>query len=186
MGFPLEYARLIPEKTKTLCVALLLSALYPSWHKDVKSGIISFENITLGQFVDLEIFISRDYRKTMYEIINILYPDNINGDEMFSQYWPGVERYLKWRITLYKNYKNLFGISDDERDEMEDLLDSKLDLAYSWYDNIMTLADEKFLNIDPVLQRPLIEALNYLAWHKTKIERETERMKIQNAENRIR
>jgi hypothetical protein len=186
MGIPLEFTKLMPEKTKTLAVTLIIATLYPSWNKNVNPRRISFENITLGQFVDLEIFISRDYRKTMYEIINILYPDNVNDNEMFSQYWPGVERYLKWRITLYKNYKNLFGISDDERDEMEDLLDSKLDLAYSWYDNIMTLADEKFLNIDPVLQRPLIEALNYLAWHKTKLEKEAENIKMQQAQNRIR
>jgi hypothetical protein len=38
----------------------------------------------------------------------------------------------------------------------------------------MILADGKFLNIEAVTDRPLVEALNYLAWNKTKIEREAE------------
>jgi hypothetical protein len=186
MGIPLEFAKLIPEKTKTLAVTLIIATLYPSWNKNVKPGLISFENITLGQFVDLEIYISRDYRKTMKEIINVLYSIDIKDNEMFSDYWPGVERYLKWRITLYNNYKNLFGMGGDDDIEIDDLPNNKVDLAYSWYEHIMVLSDEKFLNIDPVLQRPLIEALNYLAWHKTKLEKEAENIKMQQAQNRIR
>jgi hypothetical protein len=186
LGLPIATVKLIPEKTKTLAVALIITALYPSWNKEVKPNIISFEKITLGQFIDLEVYISRDYRKTMLDLIKVLYNTDVNQNELFGQYWPGVERYLRWRITLYKQYKNLFNVGDDTEYENEDITDIKTDLAYGWYDHIMTLADEKFLNIEPVLNKPLIEALNYLAWYKTKIEREAEAVRVKQAKAQMR
>lgn len=174
MGIPLPSVKLMPEKTKTLAVSLIIATLYPSWNKQTKQGMINLNNITLGQFVDLEVFVSRNYRKTIKEIINVLYNIEVNENDSFTTYWPGIEMYLKWRITLYHNYKNLFDIGPDNEEVSEDLPYNKVDLAYNWYEHIMTLADEKFLNIEPVLNRPLIEALNYLAWYKTKLAKEME------------
>jgi hypothetical protein len=46
----------------------------------------------------------------------------------------------------------------------------------------MILADGKFLNIEPALNRPLLEALNYLAWNKTQIERQAEEIRLAKAQ----
>lgn len=177
IGLPLDIVKIIPDKTKALAVALITATLYPSWYKAIKPELISFDNITLGQFIDLEIFVSRGYQKNIKEIINILHDAKVSEDESFTQYWPSIELYLKWRITLYNAYKNLFNIGGDIEDDGDYSADNKTDLAYGWYDNIMVLADEKFLNIEPVLQQPLVSALNYLAWNKTKMEREAEQLR---------
>lgn len=177
IGLPFDVVKIIPEKTKTLAIALITTALYPSWNKSIKPGLISFDNMTLGQFIDLEVFVSRGYQKNIKEIINILHNTEVSEDELFTAYWPSIELYLKWRITLYNAYKNLFNIGGDDDDEGDYSTDIKTDLAYGWYDNIMILADNKFLNIEPVLQQSLISALNYLAWNKTKAEKEAEQLR---------
>jgi hypothetical protein len=177
-GLPIETIQRMSEKTKHLGLAFISTAMYPDYkplNKKINSGtLINFSEMTLGQFIDLEVFVGRDFTKHIKDISSILYQTKVDNFWFIGDIWGGIKSYLKWRITLYNSYKNLFNIDNDVRDEVEDTTDSKVDVAHVWYDTIMILADGKFLNIEAVTDRPLVEALNYLAWNKTKIERETE------------
>jgi hypothetical protein len=177
-GLPIETIQRMSEKTKQLGLAFISTAMYPDYkplNKKIHNGtLINFNEMTLGQFIDLEVFVGRGFTKHIKDIANILYQTKVDNFWFVGDIWGGIKSYLKWRITLYNSYKNLFNIDNDIRDEVEDTTDSKTDVAHVWYDTIMILADGKFLNIEAVTDRPLVEALNYLAWNKTRIEREAE------------
>ncbi len=79
-------------------------------------------------------------------------------------------------------YKNLFNIQNDIIEEAQNYEGTPTDVAHVWYDTTMILADGKFLNIEPALNRPLLEALNYLAWNKTQIERQAEEIRLAKAQ----
>jgi hypothetical protein len=177
--------RMSPE-TKHLALCFIVGTLYPSYqpiNRSVKGHtLINFSEIKLGQFIDLEVYIGRDYVKHIKEIISILYQTQVTDDWFIGDVYGALQSYFKWRITLYNSYKNLFNIENNIEDEVDDYHDSKIDVAHVWYDTIMILADGKFINIENVTEKPLVEALNYLAWHKTKIEREAEALRLAKAQ----
>lgn len=85
-----------------------------------------------------------------------------------------------WREGLYKQYASLFEIEDSEVEGAENEPQGP-DAAYAWYDFLMVLSDEKFLNIQRASERGVYEALNYMAWVKDqakKRELEAKRLKI--------
>jgi hypothetical protein len=184
-GFPLSSAERIPDKTKHLALSLIVATMYPQWkqiNKEVNGGkLLNFDTIKLGQFIDLEVYVGRDYTKHINQIVELLYQAPVDDSWLIGDIWGGLESYFKWRITLYNAYKNLFGIQNDLLEEAEYSQDSKIDVAHVWYDTIMILADNKFLNIDAVMDKTLIEALNYLAWNKTRIEKEAELIRYNQA-----
>jgi len=55
-------------------------------------------------------------------------------------------------------------------------LEKKVDPAYNWYAFIMVLCNDDFLKIDEVVEKPIIQALNYLAYIKDKKEEENKRI----------
>lgn len=187
-GFHPSTAERIPAKTKHLALSIITATMYPQWRpiiKEVNEGkLINFESIKLGQFIDLEVYIGRDYVKYFNNIIEILYQTPVDNNWLIGDVWGGLQSYFKWRITLYNAYKNLFGIHNDIVEEADYSQDSKTDVAHIWYDTIMILADSKFLNIDAVMDKPLIEALNYLAWNKTQRDREAEMLRHTKAQMR--
>ena len=76
---------------------------------------------------------------------------------------------------MYKKYASLFEIDDSEPEEVI----NKQDSAYVWYDMLMVLSDEKFLNIKQATERPVYEALNFISWKKDKArEEELQRKKL--------
>lgn len=183
MDMPIDEVDKLPESTKTMTLALLNAVLHPTWiglTRKIDGGeLISLDNITLGDFIDLEVYIE-DYKKQFPKIIGKLYGVD-NPEECFiSQVQPAVEYYLKWRMLLYKQYSNLFGMSyvNDEADEVPQ--HKRENPAHVWFDIVMVLADDKFLDMDAVLNKPLIQSLNWLAWNKDKKKKEAELIKKQN------
>lgn len=187
-GFPLHITEYMKPETKHLALALILGTMYPSYqsiNRNVKGAeLINFSELTLGQFVDLEVFIGRDYVKHIKEIVGVLYQTTVDDEWFIGDVYGALQSYFKWRITLYNSYKNLFNIENNIEDEIDDYHDSNVDVAHVWYDTIMILADSKFINIEIVTEKPLVEALNYLAWHKTKIEREAELLRQAKAQTK--
>ena len=166
VGMSIEEAKEIPMETLQVAIGLLLVTLSPDHSKLEISidnyGLIDFDAITFGQFVDLEVLLSRDPRKTLDRMVAVLYGAKETKHWQLKDTWPALQKYLVFRKSVYSSYKALFEIDDIDAGTETELRDQ----SHAWYDMIMILADEKFLNIEAVVDRPMVEAFNFLAWKK--------------------
>ena len=165
-GITLDTAKQIPLETMQVAIGLLMVTLSPD-HCALKDlveehRLIDFNEITFGQFVDLEVMISRDPRKTLDKMIAVMYQAKDTRNWQLRDTWPSLQKYLVFRKGVYNSYKALFEIDDIDQGTAEEVKDQ----GHAWYDMAMILADEKFLNIDSAVDRPLTEAFNFLAWKK--------------------
>ena len=185
-GMSLDQAKEIPLETMQVAIGLLMVTLSPD-HVKLKDiiedhSLLDFNQITFGQFADLEVLLSRDPRKTLPKMIGVLYGCKFTEDWLLRDAWPALQKYLVFRKSVYNNYKALFEIDDIDEGTVEDIKDQ----GHAWYDMIMVLADEKFLNIEHVVDRPLTEAFNFLAWKKDKAIKEQQLIQKQRQQQRRR
>jgi hypothetical protein len=181
-GITMDQAKQIPLETMQVAIGLLMVTLNPSYSKlqEVvnRHNLIDFDSMTFGQFVDLEVMLSRDLRKTLDKMVEVLYNAKDVREWQVRAVWPAVQKYLVFRKQIYFSYKALFEINDVETDTVQEVTDQ----SHVWYDMIMVLADEKFLQIPQVVDRPLLEALNFIAWKKDqaiKMEQQLQKQKQQ-------
>jgi len=182
MGIPINEVSSIPDDVKELAVALILGLTSPDWkgiNYSYNGGeLIKFDEMTLGQFIDLEVAVSNNLYKNVKQIISVLYNNvPVKPDTKLGEVWGAIKYYMQWRILLYSKYKNLFDIGSEDNEAVDNTQDNNVNNAHIWYNIVMVLADNKFLNIEPVVSRPLIEALNWLAWNKDRIKKENELQK---------
>jgi len=178
-GAPLELCAKIPDETLQVGVALVSSLLQPSWSSPAKTyrqgKLTEFDKLTIGQFIDCEVAIGRGLETWMHLLVGSLYnaePEKVKTWEI-QKIYPAVHNYLNWRMDLYKKYESLFEFNESDEDG------PKTDAGYIWYDMLMVLSDEKFLNIKAAAERPVFEALNYIAWRKDQAKKEElERKKL--------
>lgn len=170
-GIPFDEIKIIPENTRTMCLALISAMLSPDWKpmtKEIKGcKLMLFDDMTLGQFIDLEVYLD-DYYANYSSIVQILYGLEDTLDVHIGEVHSAVKYFLTWRLMLYKQYKNLFDINIENDDIVVEQQDKRVKPAHIWYDVVMVLADNKFLNMDDVTSKPLIQSLNWLAWNKDK------------------
>ena len=182
-GMSIELAKEIPLETMQVAIGLLLVTLSPD-HCALKGtlngyGLIDFDHISFGEFADLEVLLSRDIRKTLPKMAAILYGAKNTEHWLLRDVWPALQKYLLFRKSVYSSYKALFEIDDVDAGTSE-----LADQGHAWYDMIMVLADEKFLNIEQVVDRPLTEAFNFLAWKKDKAIKEQQLIQKQKQQRR--
>ena len=130
----------------------------------VPVDMINFEDLTFGQFIDLDIYLNMGVTKYYKEILEILGVDKEGAE--FCMY--AIETYNKYRVYIYRQYKKLFEIEDsafDEDVEQEAPTDN-LSVARNWYRIIVELAHQDILKIDEVTDQPLKKALNFMAYAK--------------------
>lgn len=169
---PIEEIKLIPNKTRELATQLIRALMNPTWIPITETiadySLMDFNDMKLGQWIDLEVYID-DYYTNYPEIIKVLYQTKNDVSQLgISQVHSAVLKYLTWRLLVYKQYKNLFELDIENEDIVEIQQDKHVKPAHIWYDVVMTLSDDKFLNMDGVLNKPLIQSLNWLAWNKDK------------------
>ena len=172
MNVPYHEVLLIPEKTIELAIVFLIDKIYPDVPPNKK---IDTNNVDVGLFVDMEVYISGGIQKNIYEIIERLYGITPTDDEYLEEYYGGIKYYLNWRLNIFNSYRKLFGL-DDEFSKNDIELEEKIDPAYNWYQFIMVLCNEDFLKIEEVVNKPIIEALNFLSYKKDKAEEEKKRV----------
>jgi len=172
MEVPYEEVELIPDKTIELAIAFLLDKIYP---EVPPKNDINIKDVKVGLFIDMEVLISKGVQNSIYGIIKKLYNIEPTDDMMLEDYWGGIKYYLNWRLSIFNSYRKLFGL-DDEFSKNDIELEEKVDPSYNWYQFIMVLADENFLNINKVVDEPIIQALNFLAYKKDKAEEEQKRL----------
>lgn len=163
-GAPLAYLEKVVEESLELGIVFIASVI--NARKETK--IKDFNEITFGEWIDLDIYLNWGADKHVEGILEILSPKTEMADEAL---WV-IEKYSEWRMFIYNQYARLFGLNEvGEASE-----GPQPDVAKSWYNVIITLANEDILNIDAVTDQPLKKALNFMAYKKEKQLEEQQRI----------
>ena len=171
-GAPVDMLELADVETLALAMAFVVQML----NLRVPTNLKNFEDLTFGEFIDLDIYLNTGITKHYKEILDILEMKK-EGSE-FGMY--AIETYNKYRTYIYRQYKKLFEIEDSEFDEPTESTVDPLALARNWYHIIVSLANSDLLKIDEVTEQPLKKALNFMAYQKEKqIEENLKRLKQQ-------
>lgn len=131
-----------------------------------------FETYTFGNFIDLDMLLSQSAGQNLSKLAALLYDtDEITASGWdVRDVWGAVREAAVWRQWIYTQYEEFFELSDKTSDEEVEPQEANVSLM--WYNAIIALADEDFLKIHQVVERPYKEALNYLTWKKAKAQRE--------------
>jgi hypothetical protein len=145
---------------------------YPLLHQVDNYTLINLDTLTIGDFADLDVLITEGVQTSLSQILSLLYAAPINRVEDWDMRmaWPAVQYYMSFREGIYKGYRNLFEIEESPVEEgyIPDGDDGPGNAKHAWYRVFMTLCNDRFLDLERVPHRPLIEALNFLAYQKEK------------------
>lgn len=134
--------------------------------------LLNFNELTFGQWVDIDTFMAAGIAQNVVQLASIVY----EADPEECAQWdvrlagPALIELSKWRKRVYNDHDEFFEIGDG--DAKEDSESRDVNIGYMWYEAIMVLADDNFLNIHQVVERPYKEALNYLTWKKSKVQKQ--------------
>lgn len=136
-------------------------------------SLIHLDGLSIGTFADLDVLITEGVQSNMAQILSLLYNAPINRVEDWDmrQAWPAVLDYTSFRERIYKAYRNLFEFDESPVEEGSNGPEERVtphSARHAWYRVFMTLCNDRFLDIERVPHRPLIEALNFLAYQKEK------------------
>lgn len=184
-GAPTELVALIPEEVQAQAITVIQANLEPTWSEFKPNiGALHFMNLdklTIGQFVDLEVALGRGMQTNMDWMLATLYGTTRKQALQFNYEtcWAALNTWYAKRQEILASYEDLFsGSGDDGSDGPSE------DPAHAWFDMLMTLADEKFLNLQYVVDRPVWEALNFLAWRADQARKAELELKKQQMLNR--
>lgn len=162
-GCTKEEAELVPEHTKEVVAAFIFTLMQPNDKSDkYLDRLINFEDMTLGQFIDLDVFFDIGIEKTMVGVIEILFNATDVAEWNIAHVTEGLTRFQRWKQMFYHNYKNLFSAPEEQSEERP----MKNKAARMWYDIVMVIAQGDMLKIEQVTDSKLIECFNWLAWNK--------------------
>lgn len=131
-----------------------------------------WEHFTFGEWVDLDTYISKSATQNVTKIASILYeaPIEVCKEWDIQQVWGAIVECGKWRMSVYREYDEFFELSEATNDDKEAGKDANVQLM--WYQSIVVLANEDFLKIHQVVERPYREALNFLTWKKSQVQKQ--------------
>lgn len=143
--------------------------------------LLDFTTMTFGQFVDIDILIADGMTKHTVELVHRLYGINENAaaSKDVREVWKALVAAADFRQSVYIEHNEFFDI--DSSQENDDIEISINNLQLMWYNAILVLAEQKFLNIQHVVERPYKEALNFLTWKKNEASKaQLEQLKKKN------
>lgn len=151
----------VPKGQQELLIGFLVSLM----NQRRESKMFDLSQSTFGQWVDLDIWTAEGFDKSLNKALTILGPTEWADEALWK-----VEKWIDYRTYIYRQYAELFGLSEDE-DEWEDedqAPRSHQDIIASWYAIICGLASENLLWIDSITEQPLLATLNFMAHQKRK------------------
>lgn len=182
---PIPELKLLDEETFNVVLAVCVSRLnFADTVLRQNIGgfqLIDLNNMTFGQFVDIDILIADGMTKHAVEIVKMLYgiPEKAAAEKDVRDVWQSLLMINEFRSNVYRDYDEFFELNDSKEEESITL--ELGDLQLMWYEAILVLAEHKFLNIQYVTERPYKEALNFLTWKKNEIAKEKlEQLKRKN------
>lgn len=165
LGLDHDTVQTIPEDTIEVVMSFILM-LFSKFNKPANSlETIKFDDITFGQWIDLDVYLQLGLQKHLAEIVELLYDIDNGYDAIYSQVIYGVNKYIVHRNNIYNQYKSLFGLDDDYPEEPKE---KKTHPAKSWHNVLMSIADDDITKVDAVLEMPLIKVFNFMAYRKEK------------------
>ena len=178
MDMEMSEANKLPDDIKKTCMFILTNMML---YKDKTpiGDMIDFNKMTIGDFIDLEIYIAGGIHNHIDPAFEKLW-DGVEYDPDFSahQIWFGLTKYFNFRKTIFNKYKSLFGLDKQTKKQNDELhITNQNDVARVWYKLLLILANDDFLKLDEVSDKPLIAALNYLAYDKDRKTEELNRIK---------
>ena len=169
----------VDEDSLILGASLILNEM----RKRKKVEAKDFTQITIGEFIDLDIWLVKGTEKHLEDILGILQKEPIKYiDEAL---WL-VDQYSNFRLSTYRSYAGLFGIND--QGEQEDIDPEEWDpnkIAKGWYKVLVDLADNDILRLDPITEQPLYKALTFMSLRKERLLEEQQRQLKQKRKNEL-
>lgn len=169
-----EFEGADPDSMK-LFIGFLIGAI----NKRTQIEYKSFDELNFGQFVDLDCFLAAGVEKSLSDILEVLEVTTPWADEALQI----VEQFIKWRTTIFKQYKVLFNLNGNGDQEHEDDEFDPKSVARGWYNVIVDLAGNDILKMDQITEEPLQKCLTFLQIKKEKALADAqEARKIRNAQ----
>ena len=164
VGVPMNESRLADPDGIALAVGFVVTTM--SEREPTQIEFKDLGELNFGQFVDNEVYISMGIDKNLGKMMETLgYEVEWANDAIQI-----VEEYVKWRTSIFREYKTLFGLSNKDFEEWssdkEDV--DPMSTARGWYKIIVELANDNLLDIDAVTDQPLKKVLNFMALNKEK------------------
>jgi len=135
---------------------------------------IDFTTITIGEFIDLDIWLVGGAEKHIDEILGILAGGPIKYiDEAL---WI-IDNYANFRVSTYRSYAGLFGINESGLDgvDVEEYPDPK-SVQTGWYRVLVDLADDDILRLDQITEQPLYKTLTFMSLRKERALKEQQQL----------
>jgi hypothetical protein len=161
-GIPVEEFTDAPEDSMQLFMGFVISAV----NKRTLNHQPDFNSLNFGEFVDLDCYLALGVEKHIFNILEVLKVETPWASEALAV----IEQFIKWRNTIYKQYKSLFGLEDKDFEEglpSDEAYDPR-EVSRGWYQVIVDLAGEDILKMDIVTEEPLHKVLTFLQIKKEK------------------
>ena len=159
---PLEEFEGADPKSMQLFMGFLITAI----NKRSLKQQPDFNKLKFGEFVDLDCYMAMGVEKNIHNMLEILKVETPWANEALAV----IEQFIKWRNTVYKRYKTLFGLEDKdfvEGPETDEMFNPK-EVSRGWYNVIVDLAHEDVLKMDLITEEPLEKILTFLQIKKEK------------------
>lgn len=169
-GAPVNLLKEADEDALELGVVFIASTM--SKRQEVE--MMALEEMTFGQYVDLDVYSSMGIDKKFKDILDIIAPEATTA----AQALYALDKYSVYKKHILNQYRELFGLDEYEEDD-EPTVNDPMQAAHSWYKIIVGLANEDVLKIDEVTEQPLKKILNFMALQKQQALEEQERQRQQ-------
>lgn len=149
-------------------------------NKREEVAVKDFNHLKFGEWVDLDIYLTTGIEKRLWEILKVL---EVEVENAHQALWV-IDEYTKWRTYIYNQYTKLFDLDiySELAEEMPHDPNAHTKVAKSWYKIIVDLAGDNPLNIGPVTELGVKEALNFMALRKERALEEAEKQRKQKRE----
>src|ERR1017187_731635 len=161
---------------KEIDTKLLTRTIAPNSKYYGKPLVFNVENVTFGEFIDLETFLkNEDYNNFLKIFFKLPTEDFLLSH--ISIFFNVYDVFKSFQETIYTSYAKLFGELDEEPIDDEDLefisptkrykdsqdkIKSDLNKKYGWVPVAFTLANKDITKLDAVLNLEFIYCLNIL------------------------
>lgn len=164
---PIEKISLLEYEHKKIAISFISLYLNNIKADYINTNLIDLDNISLANYIDLEVYFNSGLHSNLDKIIKILF--NVDEDDYINEYWGGVLFFINWRNQVIKSYKNLF--NNDDEDETEANKSNNY-VASSWFKTVAFLADDDILKMNQILELNFKLVFNFLSYKKEKIHNE--------------
>jgi len=152
-------------------------------HQEIEGhSLLDFSQLTFGNLIDIDTYMTHSVTQNVSRLASIIYncEEQVAADWPINTVWPAIVSLSHWRNAVYKEYDEFFELStaDAEQDG------GSVNIELMWYQTCLVLADYEFLKIHKVVQRPYKEALNFLTWKKSEVQKQ--KLEMLKQKNKLR